>query len=152
MIATARFCWLATGDESGLPRLRPMGRLPPRPGDDAWTLRFVTDGRAKKAANIRRNGAATLVFQSEAEEAFVALTGGRRSRSARPRSGGSGNPTTSLSSRPRRKGSAVFLTVDAERLDLWIRGVTPEPFGLRTTTLERKGSGDWRLAGEGGGA
>ena len=77
-VAKASFCWLATVDESGAPRLRPMGRLPPEPGDDAWTLRFITDGRSLKAANIRRAGRADLVFQREAEDAFVALAGAAR--------------------------------------------------------------------------
>jgi hypothetical protein len=39
----------------------------------------------------------------------------------------------------------AFLEIEAQRLELWIRGVTPEPFGLQTTTLERDGAGAWRL-------
>jgi hypothetical protein len=31
-------------------------------------------------------------------------------------------------------------------MELWIRGVTPEPFGLRPTILERDDGGGWRLA------
>jgi hypothetical protein len=31
-------------------------------------------------------------------------------------------------------------------MELWIRGVTPEPFGLRATVLERD-AGGWRLVG-----
>ena len=31
-------------------------------------------------------------------------------------------------------------------MELWIRGVTPEPFGLRATVLERD-HGGWRLVG-----
>jgi hypothetical protein len=30
-------------------------------------------------------------------------------------------------------------------MDLWIKGVTPEPFGLKTTTLARNADG-WRVA------
>jgi hypothetical protein len=30
-------------------------------------------------------------------------------------------------------------------MELWIRGVTPEPFGMRPTTLERDAGGAWRL-------
>ena len=75
-VAKASFCWLATVTIRAARRASgPMGRLPPEPGDDAWTLRFVTDGRALKAANIRRAGRADLVFQREAEDAFVALSG-----------------------------------------------------------------------------
>ncbi len=144
-VANASFCWLATVDPSGAPRLRPMGRLPPEPGDDAWRLRFITDGRLAKAANIRRSGRAALVFQREAEDAFVALSGVARLE----------EHETEIRRRCKRaydpffpteadKASAVFLTVEADRLDLWIKGVTPEPFGLKTTTLERD-AGGWRL-------
>ena len=134
-IAGAHYCWLATASGSQDPSLRPMGRLPPESGDDEWTLRFITDGRSRKAADIRRVGKATLVFQQESEEAFVALTG-------------AASLTESESEVARRwkpaydrffpaetdRANAAFLTIEAERLDLWIRGVSPEPFGLRTTT------------------
>ena len=30
-------------------------------------------------------------------------------------------------------------------MELWIRGVTPEPFGLRVTVLERRTGGGWRV-------
>src|SRR5215831_18811888 len=43
------------------------------------------------------------------------------------------------------RANAAFVEIDTERMELWIRGVTPEPFGLHTTILERDGSGDWRL-------
>ncbi len=145
-IAGSRYCWLSTVDESGLSRLRPMGRLQPEPGDDAWTLRFVTDGRSAKAADIRRAKKVALVFQREDEDAFVGFVG-------RPRLE---EDKGAVRRRWRRaydaffpseadKASAVFFTVEAERLDLWIRGVTPEPFGLKTTTLVREAEG-WRLA------
>jgi hypothetical protein len=62
-----------------------MGRLPPESGEDALTIRFVTDDCAY----------------------------------------------------------AAFVEVAIERLELWIRGVTPEPFGMKTTVVERDGDG-WR--------
>jgi general stress protein 26 len=40
--------------------------------------------------------------------------------------------------------NAVFVEVDVERMELWIRGVTPEPFGLQATVLECDGAGRWR--------
>ena len=41
--------------------------------------------------------------------------------------------------------NAVFVEVDVERMELWIRGVTPEPFGLQATVLERDRADGWRL-------
>src|SRR5271166_979295 len=74
-VAKVRWCWLATGGEPGRPNLRPMGRLPPEPGDDAWTLRFVTDGRSAKAVDIRRVSQVALIFQHDANDAFVTVAG-----------------------------------------------------------------------------
>lgn len=144
-IANARYCWLATASQSKDPRLRPMGRLPPEPGDDVWMIRFVTDGRSRKVSDIRRNGVVTLIFQHDADDAFVAVTGSallREGESEIRRSWKSAYdpffPTAT------DKANAAFLDIEAERMELWIRGVTPEPFGLRATTLERDAAGAWR--------
>ena len=146
-IARAGYCWLATASDSENLGLRPMGRLPAEAGDDDWTLRFVTDGRSRKAFDIRRTGKVVLVFQQEAEEAFVALTGRasleERGPEVRRRWRKSYDPFFPTET---DRENAAFLTVEAERLELWIRGVTPEPFGLRTTRLDRDAAGAWRLS------
>jgi len=145
-IANARFCWLATASEAKDPSLRPMGRLPPEPGDDDWMIRFVTGGRSRKASDIRRDGIVALVFQHDADDAFVALSGaavlreGQSEISRRWKSAYDQFFPTATD-----KASAAFLEVEAERMELWIRGVTPEPFGLHATTLERDAAGVWRL-------
>ena len=145
-IANARYCWLATAGGTGGPHLRPMGRLPPEPGDNDWTIRFVTGGRSRKAYDIRRAGKVTLIFQHDAEDAFVALTGAaslhESASEIRRRWKDAYNPFFPDES---DRASAAFVEVEAERLQLWIRGVTPEPFGLHTTTLERDAAGVWRL-------
>jgi hypothetical protein len=41
--------------------------------------------------------------------------------------------------------NAAFIEVEIKRMELWIGGVTPEPFGLRPTVLERVSGGEWRL-------
>ena len=147
-IANARYCWLATAERADAPCLRPMGRLPPEPGDDDWTIRFVTDGRSRKASDIRRCGKVALVFQRDADNSYVALTGRARlqeegSEVRRRWKDGYNRffPTEA------DRTNAAFLEVEAERMELWIRGVTPEPFGARTTTLERDAAGAWRLVG-----
>ena len=145
-IAKARNCWLATAAWEGGPDLRPMGRLPPEPGDNDWTIRFITDGRSRKASDIRRGGKVALIFQFDADDAFVALSGSAKllegASEVRRRWKDAYNqffPTES------DRASAAFLEVEAERIELWIRGVTPEPFGMQTTTLERDAAGAWRL-------
>ena len=145
-IANARFCWLATISEAKAPSLRPMGRLPPEPGDDDWTMRFITDGRSHKASDIRRAGKVALNFQLEAEDAFVALTGAatlsESESEVRRRWKDAYDPFFPSAT---DRANAAFLEVEAKRMELWIRGVTPEPFGLQTTTLERDVSGAWRV-------
>jgi general stress protein 26 len=150
-VAEAPLCWIATIDESGVPCLRPMGRLRPEPGDDAWTLRFITDGRSPKAADIRRSGRVALSFQREAEMAFVGVVGAARLEEDQAEVHRRWKPGyDQYFPTEADKASAVFLTVDAERLDLWIKGVTPEPFALKTTTLERNHEGRWLLKSDGG--
>jgi general stress protein 26 len=145
-IANARYCWLATASEAKDPSLRPMGRLPPEPGDDDWTIRFVTDGRSHKASDIRRGGKAALIFQQDADEAFVAMTGAAtlEEDEAEVRRLWKKAYDPFFPSET-DKTNAAFLKLRAERMDLWIRGVTPEPFGLQTTRLERDATGAWRL-------
>jgi general stress protein 26 len=148
-IASVPYCWLATWTAGGLPSMRPMGRLPRGPGDDDWTIRFVTDGRSRKASDIRRAPEVTLLFQRDADDAYVVLTGSAK--------------VITEESEVRRlwkdayapffptetdRANAAFLEFKARRLELWIRGVTPEPFGLQATTIERDTSGAWRLVGD----
>jgi general stress protein 26 len=144
-IASVRYCWLATAAETGAVNARPMGRLPRDLDEDDWTIRFITDGRSRKASEIRRASKATVIFQ-DANEAFVTLVG----------------PTTLLEEasevRQRWKSAydvyfptdqdratAALIEVEIQRMELWIRGLTPEPFGFRATTVERDGRGAWRL-------
>jgi general stress protein 26 len=43
------------------------------------------------------------------------------------------------------RATAALIEVEIQRMELWIRGLTPEPFGFRATTVERDGRGAWRL-------
>ena len=145
-IAKARYCWLATGAGAIGPSMRPMGRLPRDSGDSEWTFRFITDGRSRKASDMRRTSKAALIFQNDADDAFVALTGAARlgEGESEVRRRWKDAYYRLLRSESDRTYVA-FLEIEAQRLELWIRGVTPEPFGLQTTTLERDVAGAWRL-------
>jgi general stress protein 26 len=55
-VASARYFWLATSAEAGAPSLRPMGRIMRDAGEDEWKIRFLTDGRSRKARDMRRAG------------------------------------------------------------------------------------------------
>ncbi len=145
-IAKTPYCWLVTtGGATGDARFRPMGRLKPDPGDSAWTVRFIADARSRKASDIRRATKVTVLFQ-HGDDAFVTLSGlaqlSEGESEARPRWR---SAYDRYFPREQDRANAAFVEVDADRMELWIRGVTPEPFGMRATTLERDAAGVWRL-------
>ena len=129
-IAKARYCWLATSAGAIGPSMRPMGRLPRDSGDSEWTFRFITDNRSRKASDMRRTSKAALIFQSDADDAFVALTGAARlgEDESEVRRRWKDAYYQLLRSESDR-AYVAFLEIEAQRLELWIRGVTPEPFG-----------------------
>ena len=144
---SARYCWLATSSEAGAPHVRPMGRVLNDPGEEEWKIRFLTDGRSQKAADMRRADTVTILFQHDPDLAFVRLIGRvalhESESETRRRWKGAYDvyfPTEA------DRANAIFVEVGIERMELWIRGVTPAPFGLRATVLERSADG-WRLIG-----
>jgi general stress protein 26 len=143
IVRSERYCWLATAPEAGGVRLRPMGKV--AFDKDHWTVQFVTDGRSRKASDMRHANRVSLVYQREPDDAYITLTGtatlSEHPSEVRRRWKDAYDayfPTTS------DKENAAFVEVSVDRIELWIRGVTPEPFGLRTTILQRD-AGGWRL-------
>ena len=144
---SARYCWLATAAETGSPQVRPMGRVLNDLGEDEWKIRFLTDGRSRKATDMRRAGKVTVLFQHDPDLAFVSLIGKAALHEDASEKRNHWKPAyDAYFPSPADRASAIFVEVDAQRMELWIRGVTPEPFGLRATVLERDVEG-WRLIG-----
>jgi general stress protein 26 len=144
---SARYCWLATTAKAGAPHVRPMGRAPNDPGEDEWKIRFLTDGRSRKAAEMRRASEVTVLFQHDPDLAYVNVIGkaALHEDASEKRNRWKAAYDVYFPSEADR-ASAIFVEVEAQRMELWIRGVTPEPFGLRATVLERSAKG-WRLIG-----
>ncbi len=144
---SARYCWLMTAAEAGAPQARPMGRLLNDPGEDQWRIRFLTDGRSHKAAHMRRASKVSILFQHDPDLAFVSLTGTAALHENPPETRCRWKPAYDVYFPSETdRANAIFVEVEAQRMELWIRGVTPEPFGLRATVLERDAEG-WRLIG-----
>jgi general stress protein 26 len=146
VITSVRYCWLATEAETGCVSARPMGRILPDAHENRWTIRFVTDGRSHKVSEIRRTGTVELIFQRDAEDAFVLLIGkasvledASEIRRFWKEAYNAYFPSDS------DRANATFVEVNVERMLLWIRGVTPEPFGLRATVLEQGAADTWHL-------
>jgi len=143
-MAGVRYCWLVTTAADGI-HGRPMGRIPPEAGEGALTVRFLADGRSRKVSEIRRSAAVTAIFENRPGDGYV-LVAGQAVLQDDP----------ALVQRRWKRGyeayfpseadraHALFVEVAIERMELWIRGVTPEPFGMKATVLERDGDG-WRL-------
>ena len=145
-VASARYCWLASTAADGGVNARPMGRLLRDPDENDWTIRFVTDGRSRKASEIRRVCRVAVVFQHDTDDAFVTLTGpATLHEGASEISRHWKNAYNVYFPTQQDRANAAFVEIAAERMELWIRGVTPEPFGVYPTALERGASGDWRL-------
>jgi general stress protein 26 len=144
---SARYCWLATATEAGAPHVRPMGRVLNDPGEDKWKIRFLTDGRSHKAADMRRAGKVSILFQHDPDLAFVTLIGKAALHENASETRDRWKPPYDVYFPSEAdRANAIFVEVEAQRMELWIRGVTPEPFGLRATVLERDAEG-WRLIG-----
>jgi general stress protein 26 len=143
-IANVRYCWLVTDAKTGVANARPMGRL--LSDDHDWTIRFVIGGRSRKASDIRRSDEVGLIFQRSQDDAFIALSGKASliegatevDRLWKSAYGAYFQSAT-------ERASAAFIEVEVARMELWIRGVTPEPFGLLPTVLERDAARTWRL-------
>lgn len=146
-IAEVQYCWLATCAEAGAVAARPMGRISPHPSKTDWEVSFVTNARSQKRSEIRRSGKATLVFQEDGDRSYVALIGtarlceDRAEVDARWKTAYDVFFPTDVD-----RANARFIDVVVERIDFWIRGVTPEPFGRTTTTLIRQANGAWTFA------
>ena len=104
------------------PEPSPDGPAAAGPGDDDWTIRFVTDGRSRKASDIRRAARSRSCFSSGAEDAFVALTGAATLLDAesqvRRRWKDAYKPFFPTET---DRANAAFLEVGARRLELSIR-------------------------------
>lgn len=146
IIARTANCWLLSRTEDRI-RTRPMGRIPVRPGEDPWTVRFVTDRRSQKAADLRQSRQVTLAFQKEDEDAYVSLEGAARLIEDKE------GVQALWHERYRAhfptdedRANAAFIEVKVTRMELWVRGLTSEPFGARTTVVLRDASGGWLCA------
>jgi general stress protein 26 len=143
---SARYCWLATEAEAGAAHIRPMGRVLNDPGEDEWRIRFLTDGRSRKARDLRRASEVTILFQHDPDLAFVILIGRAALHENESETRRRWKPAYDVYFPSETdRASAIFVEVEVERMELWIRGVTPEPFGLRATVLERDTNG-WRVS------
>jgi general stress protein 26 len=142
IIAKVPACMATTVGQDGDANARVVN---PKPLSDTWTVRFATDRRSRKSAEIERSGRLTLAYQYDAEKAYVSLIGratvcedvaakidGWRADSSKWFPGGPTDP------------NVVYVDFFAERIELWSpsQGVVPGPVrGLWAAALVREQSG-----------
>lgn len=146
VVASVRYCWLVLPSDDRMPTARPMGHLLDGFGDTDWSIRFLTDARSRKVSALRHSGVLAVVLQNDAEDAFVLLAGKAAllREPAEVRKHWRSAFTVYFPTEEDRE-HAAFVEMGTTHMELWIRGVTPEPFGMRATILERHVDGIWRF-------
>jgi len=117
----------------------------PTPLSDTWTVRFKTDRRSRKSAEIEQSGRLTLAYQYDAGGAYVSLIGHAKiSEDVAAKIAGwdaladkwfPGGPTDP---------NVVYVDFTAERIELWStpQDVVPDPLrGLWAAVVARRESG-----------
>jgi general stress protein 26 len=147
LIATVQYCWLVSQSEGSL-RARPMGRILSSESNDDWTIRFLTDLRSRKVVDLRDTSTVGLIFQGNGDDAFASLTGAVRLIDDVSEIQALWKEDAYAYYFPSEKDRANggFIEARIERMELWIRGVTPEPFGRHATILQRDPKGAWYWA------
>ncbi|HYM03697.1 MAG TPA: pyridoxamine 5'-phosphate oxidase family protein [Stellaceae bacterium] len=149
LVSSTKYCWAINATADGGAQARLMGCFPMAADADDWKIVFLTDRRSRKAAEIRRTGRLTLAYQRDKGDDYAVL-GGRASMNedrAELRASWQRGWETFFPEGP-DLSSAAFIRVDVDRIELCIRGVSPEPFGSRYAALERDAARRWSVAAE----
>jgi len=144
-VAAVPICWLATRSLEGGANVRAVNAFAGPPGSDEWTRRFLVRRTSRKVGELHAAPAVTLAFQHPSGERYVAL-GGRAAIS---------EDVSQIRSLWPSEMDPYFLIgfadtnmmvvqVDVDRVEVHVRGLTPEPFGTGRTLLQRESSGSWR--------
>jgi general stress protein 26 len=148
VITHAPHSWLMTLSDGGIDA-RPMGRIVDAPSNTGWSLSFLADSRSKKARDIHNAKQVRVIFERHGD-AFVSLAGSAVVISDGAVVAQRWRPDYDrIFSSAAEKANAVFIDIRAEELRVWIRGLTPEPFGSRALRLRRPSNSDWYLDSEG---
>jgi general stress protein 26 len=145
-IAAVPVCWLATRSLDGGTNARAVSSSAGPPGSDEWTRRFLVRRSSRKVAEMRAAPMVTLAFQHPSGDRYIAL-GGRAAiieDVAEMRTMWSSDLDTHF---PPGFADAnmIVIQVDVDRIEIHVRGLTPEPFGAGRTLLERQPAGSWRF-------
>jgi general stress protein 26 len=145
-IAAVPVCWLVTRSLEGGTNARAVSSSTGAPGSDEWTRRFLVRRSSRKVAEMRAVPLVTLAFQHPSGDRYIAL-GGRATiieDVAEMRTMWTSDLDVHF---PPGFADAnmIVIQVDIDRIEVHVRGLTPEPFGAGRTLLERQRGGSWRF-------
>ncbi len=145
-IAAVPVCWLATRSLEGGTNARAVSSSAGPPRSDEWTRRFLVRRSSRKVGEMRAAPLVTLAFQHPSGDRYIAL-GGRATiieDVAEMRTMWSSDLDARF---PPGFADAnmIVIQVDVDRIEVHVRGLTPEPFGAGRTLLERQSAGSWRF-------
>jgi len=143
-VAEVPYCWAATAAQEGGANARLVMPFAGNPGDDEWTRCFLTNRHSRKAAELRRSDGIALAYQQDDGNAYVTLAGRAELIDDPAGVRRYWKPAWDAYVAAARD-KMVIVQVAVERIELHVRGVTPEPFGHGRTLIERDPSGEWRL-------
>ena len=125
---------------------RAVSSSPGPAGSDEWTRRFLVRRSSRKVVEIRAAQSVTLAFQHPSGDRYIALSGRAtiNEDAAEMRTMWSSDLDAHF---PPGFADAnmIVIQVDVDRIEVHVRGLTPEPFGAGRTLLERQSTGSWRF-------
>jgi general stress protein 26 len=143
-IAAVPVCWLATRSLDGGTNARAVSSSAGPSGSDEWTRRFLVRRSSRKVAEIRAAPLVTLAFQHPSGDRYIGL-GGRAAiieDVVQMRTMWSSDLDKHFPP-GFAEANMILIQVDVERIEVHVRGLTPEPFGAGRTLLERQSDGSW---------
>jgi general stress protein 26 len=145
-MAKTRYCWAMTIAEDGSVNARPMGPQKSLSSEDPFGILFLTRRGSRKAREIGRTGRLSVLYQHDADDGYVTLIGRGVIVADRALLRARWQPAwNQFFPTGADDEAAVLVQLEAERIELWVRGVTAEPFGTRGAILERDPGQPWRL-------
>ena len=142
----ARYCWAMTVAEDGSVNARPMGPQKSPTSEDPFGILFLTRRGSRKALEIGRIGRLSVVYQHDADDCYVTLIGRGVIIADRALLRARWQPAwNQFFPAGADDETAIFVQLEADRIELWVRGATPEPFGTRGAIMERGPGQPWRM-------
>lgn len=132
-------CWVMTPSDGV--HARAVEPIAAAPDDEDWTISFIASARSRKAAEIERARCLTLGYQ-HANRSYGRAT--RLVERAAIRARWREPWRVPFPSGP-EDPNLIIVRLAVDRIELCVRGVTPEPFGTHGAILERGPGQRWRL-------